>query len=199
MFTANKIFLLSISVSLWFYYIPLANVLVSVLFQGLKPFSPNPIDLVPPPHSCWSMFSSQKSNRQQTPSCVGLNQCMLKVLGNHMSRCRNLSVVESWINWVCRCGWGERQPEDSFMESLCPYSPPGILSSAPYLFLILTGVPQSVWNDAHLFTLSHLCQTSLISPLSCPSLPEPPACLPTPSSQSLRDFNDYRESYVEFR
>lgn len=80
----------------------------------------------------------------------------------------------------------ERELEEYFMEGLCAYYSLGIflipLSSACPLSL----VPHSRWNDAHLFTLSHLCHSSLICSLSCLSLPQThnPPSLPS----SLDDF-----------
>lgn len=64
-------------------------------------------------------------------------------------------------------------------------SPLASRSLLPHLFLILSRVLQSFWNDAHLFTLSHLCHSSLICSLCCLSLssalqPIPPTLFSLP-------------------
>lgn len=101
-------------------------------------------------------------------------------------------------SWIIE-GRAERggEPEEYFIKYFCAYSFLGICLSSSSLCLVLSPLPRSFWNDAHLFPLSHLCHISLIYSLCCLSLPQPtyptlPPSLPPPpppsSSHSLDDF-----------
>lgn len=103
----------------------------------------------------------------------------------------------------------EAEPKECFTEGLCVFIPPLTFSlslslslSVSILLVLysssLSPVPQSLWNDAHSFPLSHLhLFLSVFCPFLSPSHPPhlPPFSLLSPSMT----LNDHGESYSEFR
>lgn len=77
-------------------------------------------------------------------------------------------------SWIME---GQAEKKDSLRSislKACVLTSPLASCSLPlHLFLSFSCVPQPFWNDAHLFALSHLCHSSLIYSLCCPSLPLP--------------------------
>lgn len=76
------------------------------------------------------------------------------------------------------------------MEGSCAHASLGIFLSVslplPRTLRVLSPVPRPFWNDAHSFTMPHLCHSFLIYSLCCLSLPRP--SLPPLSPHSLDDF-----------
>lgn len=83
-----------------------------------------------------------------------------------------------------------KEPEECFMEGSCAHASLGIFLSVslplPRTLRVLSPVPRPFWNDAHSFTMPHLCHSFLIYSLCCLSLPRP--SLPPLSPHSLDDF-----------